>query len=393
MKYLNTYEKFYQTHNNSDRPFVVNKDEKGRTFLYKQDRLLPEVDKIMSGGKEDDDSLVLLQIDKHNYIFVGYETYEFETPEEIKKYYTPIGNSDVTYPVALSDNYAYFMLDKVYVPIYEFPHNIEWRNAYSYFYKNRFKDIAKPLKIKNVNNKSYESILLEKKDSQPIRIYSEKEIQKRWDKKRNHIKTLSKNIRKLKSRIDHDLSSSDEKTRIIACVAKIMEITGERVGNDNSSEEGRHGISNLQKKHIKIDGDTVTLKYTGKSHVKHEKSFTHPKVASILKELLSRKTSDVFSTSDGISIKAPQVNRYLSQFDITSKDLRGFKSNKLMIQALMKLGKVKEEKDRKKKFNELLRKIADEIGHLPGTLRKHYLLPEIEDNFYSHGSIGRVQKI
>jgi len=239
-----------------------------------------------------------------------------------------------------------------------------------------------------------DSVLEKKKETQPVqRIYSEKEIQKRWDKKRNRIKTLSKNVRKLKSRIDHDLSSSDEKTRIIACVAKIIEITGERVGNDESSTNGHHGISNLTKKHIKVNGDTITLKYTGKSGVDHERSFSHPKVASILKELLSRKTPDVFSTLDGISIKSTQVNKYLSQFDITSKDLRGFKSNKLMTAELLKLGKVKEEKDRKKKFNELLRKVAAEIQHTPGILRKAYLLPEIEENFYKHGSIGRVQKI
>lgn len=241
-------------------------------------------------------------------------------------------------------------------------------------------------------NSDFDSIF-EKTTFEPPKVYSKKEIERRWDKKRNHIKTISKNIRKLKIKIDHDLSSADEKTRIIACVAKIIEITGERVGNDESSGNGHHGISNLTKKHIKVNGDNVTLKYTGKSGVEHEKTFSHSKVASILKELLKRNTNDVFSTSDGISIKSTQVNNYLSQFDITSKDLRGFKSNKLMTQELSKLGKVKEEKDRKKKFNELLRKVAGEIGHLPGTLRKHYLLPEIEDNFYSHGSIGRVQKI
>ena len=117
-----------------------------------------------------------------------------------------------------------------------------------------------------------------------------------------------------------------------------------------------------------------------------------PKVATILKGLLKRDTADVFSTSDGLSIKSTQVNKFFKQFDITSKDLRGFKSNKLMTQALRALGKV-DEKERKTKFNELLRKVAEQIGHLPTTLRKHYLLPEIEENFYKSGSIGRVQKI
>ncbi len=237
--------------------------------------------------------------------------------------------------------------------------------------------------------------IFEKKlvEVQPQKVYTDAEIKKRWDKKRGQIRNLSKNIRKFKLKVDKDLSSTDEKTKIIACIAKIIEITGERVGNDGSSSNGHHGISNLTKKHIKVNGDTVTLKYIGKSGVDHERTFSNSKVAKILKELLSRRTTDVFSTSGGLSIKNTQVNNYLSQFDITSKDLRGFKSNKLMTGELLKLGKVKDEKDRKTKFNELLRKVAAEIQHLPQTLRTHYLLPEIEENFYKHGSIGRVQKM
>lgn len=239
--------------------------------------------------------------------------------------------------------------------------------------------------------KNYKNYILEKETQ---KIYTEKDIEKRWKKKRDNLKTLSNNIRKLKLKLDRDLSSDDEKTRIIACIVKIMEITGERVGNDISSEVGNFGISNLRRKHIKVSGgDKITLKYKGKSNVEHERTFNHSKVAKILKELLKSGDDDVFKTSDGISIKNKQVNRYLSDFNITSKDLRGFKCNKLMTQELQKIGKVKEEKERKKIFNEKLRKVAEQIGHTPATLRKHYLLPEIEHNFYKHGSIGRVQKI
>jgi DNA topoisomerase I len=237
--------------------------------------------------------------------------------------------------------------------------------------------------------KNYKNYILEKESQ---KVYSEKDIEKRWKKKKEHLKTLSGNIRKLKLRIDRDLSSDDEKTRIIACIVKIMEITGERVGNDISSKMGNFGISNLRKNHITISGDQVTLKYTGKSNVKQEKTFKHSKVAKILKEL-KKIGDDIFKTSDGISIKNKQVNRYLSDFNITSKDLRGFKCNKMMVDELNKVGKVKDEKERKKIFNEKLRKVADEIGHTAATLRKHYLLPSIESNFYNHGSIGRVQKI
>lgn len=105
---------------------------------------------------------------------------------------------------------------------------------------------------------------------------------------------------------------------------------------------------------------------------------------------MRRDSNEVFVTEDGLSIKAPQVNSYLSDFNITSKDLRGFKVNKLMSEKLRKIKKPETDAEIKKVFNEVLREVAEEIGHTPGICRKNYLLPEIEQAFYG----GRkVQKI
>ena len=84
------------------------------------------------------------------------------------------------------------------------------------------------------------------------------------------------------------------------------------------------------------------------------------------------------------------MNRYLSNFDATSKDIRGFNANRMMVMELNRIGKI-EEKQRPKVFNASLRKIGEKIGHGAATLRKHYLLPEIEETFYKHGSLGRIK--
>lgn len=52
------------------------------------------------------------------YIYSGHEIYSFETKdgEDIKEYYSPVGNSHVPYPYAVGKNYTYFMLDKETIP-------------------------------------------------------------------------------------------------------------------------------------------------------------------------------------------------------------------------------------------------------------------------------------
>ena len=220
---------------------------------------------------------------------------------------------------------------------------------------------------------------------------TEKELKKRWDKKRTAVKHLSKNISKLKIAITKDLSSSDEKTVLIAAIAKIIQITGERVGNDGSAQNGHHGISNFTNKHVKINGTTISFNYTGKSGVDHDNTIKNGKLASLLKNLKKRNKGNLFITKDGKQITARDVNLYLSKFDITSKDLRGYKANILMRVELSKYKKTKDLKEIKKNFNEALRKVAGIIGHTPSICRSAYLLPEIEETYYKYGSIGYVK--
>jgi DNA topoisomerase-1 len=145
----------------------------------------------------------------------------------------------------------------------------------------------------------------------------------------------------------------------------------------------------FRNKHIKVNGSNITLEYTGKSGVKHKISVKDSKVARNINELM-KTGGEVFVTSDGLSIKSTQVNKYLSDFNITSKDLRGYRVNKLMSEKLRKLKTPETDAEIKKKFNIVLREVAEEIGHTPGICRKNYLLPEIEEQWYNSKQVQKV---
>jgi len=230
--------------------------------------------------------------------------------------------------------------------------------------------------------------LRESKDDKPKET-TPKELKKRWDKKRSAIFSLGNNIKKLRQKVSKDMDSEDEKTKMIATIVRIMDLTGERIGNETSKGEGHHGVSNFYKKHIKINGDTVSFSYTGKSGVKHKISVTDSKVARNLKQFMEIP-GEVFVTTSGLSVKSPQVNKYLADFDITSKDLRGYRVNKLMSDRLRKLKKPETIGEIKKMFNEVLRDVAETIGHTPGICRKNYLLPEIEEQWYKGKEVQKV---
>ncbi len=168
----------------------------------------------------------------------------------------------------------------------------------------------------------------------------------------------------------------------------MLDKTAERVGNSVSADNGRFGITGFKKKHVKVIGNKIHLEYVGKSAVEHTKSFSDERIAKLLKKAIKNTPSEyVFMTSDGFQIRADRVNRYLSDFGISAKDIRGHASNKWMIDKLKNQDIPKEEKERKKLYLKTLREVAQKVGHGGATLRKHYVIPELETKYIQNSEI------
>jgi len=220
-----------------------------------------------------------------------------------------------------------------------------------------------------------------------------KEEAARRQKKVKSLRTLAKNITGLRHKLAIDLKDKDEKVRLTALAISIIDKTAERVGNDDSAKDGHFGVTGFRPKHIKVEGAKIRLKYTGKSGVDHEKEFTDKAMAKMLSECIKRnKGKRLLTTEDGFEIKADKVNRYLSEFDVTAKDLRGYAANRLVIDCLTSLDGKLDEKERKKKFSEILTKVAEKVGHQRATLKKHYLLPRVEEDYVGKGKIVNLKE-
>ena len=217
------------------------------------------------------------------------------------------------------------------------------------------------------------------------------ELKQRWAKKKEHIGQMAESIRSLRNNLTRDIKFDDEKTRLTALAIAVIDRTAERVGNNESAENGHIGVTGFEKSNIKIDGNTVFLHYVGKSGVEHEKQFSDEFIASALKDAIKNSNCEyVFCTSDGFRIQPEKINRYLSSFGVTAKDLRGFQANKILIDKLRNIDPKdigETEAKRKKKFNKILKYAAMRVGHGASTLRTHYMMPELEKQFVEHGKI------
>ena len=222
-----------------------------------------------------------------------------------------------------------------------------------------------------------------------------KEETARRQKKTKAVRTLAGQIQGLRQRLTKDMKSDDERIRLTALVVAMMDRTAERVGNDESAKEGHFGVTGFQKRHVKVEGSVIKLKYVGKSGVDHDKEFQDAGMAKLLKECLARCKKDkdpVFRLEDGTQIHSPSVNKYLEEFDVTAKDIRGYAANAMMVKILNQGKASSDPEERKKKFRETMKTVAEKVGHQQATLKQHYLLPTLEQEYVGKGKVPKLKE-
>lgn len=221
----------------------------------------------------------------------------------------------------------------------------------------------------------------------------------RWKKKRTRLQELSNIIHRLRLKVNRDLQSEDERTALTALVVAMMDRSAERIGNDDSADNGHFGVTGFRKKHINVLGNKVHLDYVGKSGTKHDKSISDLRIAQAMKKAIKNAPDKfIFETSDGFRVKSDKVNRYLEPFHISAKDLRGYNANKWIIEELKRAKITSEDparsrKERKKTFNKAVKETAARVGHGAATLKKHYMVPELPMNYIENGRIIDMKNI
>jgi DNA topoisomerase-1 len=257
-------------------------------------------------------------------------------------------------------------------------------------------DIAIRVAAKYKNKKKIKT-----KDGEEATVYeySDKQIANRNKAKAKRIDKLRSKISDLRKKVKKDLASSEPEKLLTALAVGLIDHTYERVGNDESAKDGHFGVTGWRRKHVTFGPKGATLKYVGKSGVKHEKKVTDAGIKKALRDAYEAcdEDNDCLFEWDGGSVTAEKVNEYLKPFDVTAKDLRGFHANREMqerLKAIRSKGKdlpedkKKREKLLKDEFLKALDEAAESVGHEASTLRSQYLVPGLEETFLKDGTVS-----
>lgn len=207
----------------------------------------------------------------------------------------------------------------------------------------------------------------------PHVVYSKNHLEKSEQEKWVRLKVVAGDIGRIRSYADQLLSDSNPQNQAIGVAIQLLDVTGFRVGGEKYVEEnGTYGITSLERGHVKLlSGNRVQLSFVGKAGVSVErrKFSISPKLHQHLADITKgRQDRPLIPINDG------HVRRALEPFGIKPKDLRTYKVNMLLVQALNSGPQYKSNKPkREEQLKKVVKDVAEEIGHGPSVSRKSYM--------------------
>lgn len=127
----------YEIHDNGGRPFEATVSANHIQVKRQTDGAIvfdSEHERVLVGGR--DGNSLLVQLNHDTFVWIGWKIVRFtlhEGAEGIVKYKSPIGNSDVPYPYAITDDGAVYLFLQ---EIYTFDVDPQSSNPYGVYYRS-----------------------------------------------------------------------------------------------------------------------------------------------------------------------------------------------------------------------------------------------------------------
>ena len=205
-----------------------------------------------------------------------------------------------------------------------------------------------------------------------------------WRERRDRSKfaqltAFARSLAGLRRRIEKDLAcASHEEDSVLAAAAQLLDLTGIRVGNRNYFDEnGTVGLMTLQKRHTRIRGKTIALKFTAKSGRPVELTVSDRRLAKALlrcEELPGQQLFCYRTDNEVRQIDSARFNDYLrsrSGADITAKDFRTWIATVTVVEAWLQT------RERPLKIKEATSVAAKRLANTPAVTRRAYIHPDV----------------
>jgi DNA topoisomerase-1 len=196
-----------------------------------------------------------------------------------------------------------------------------------------------------------------------------------------------------------------DREKVLAAMTRLMNAAYFRVGDERYARKYKtYGIATLRRKHLHIEGDTMTFEYTGKWGQVHRKAVTDTRLRRIVEECAALPGYEIFKYRDDSgevrNVKARDLNAYVKEVmgsEFTPKDFRTWAGTLIAAVKLAELGITEDTQQAEENVLAAVDDVAKRLGNTRDIARASYISPRVIDH-YLEGSViayysGLVEEI
>jgi len=210
----------------------------------------------------------------------------------------------------------------------------------------------------------------------------------------------------IRERVTHDLARPGlPREKVLATIVRLLETTTIRIGNEAYARENHsYGLTTLRRRHVTIDGATLTFNFKGKSGVAHTVNLTDRRLARIVKACHDTPGYELFDYLDHDSnphaIGSTDVNDYLDAITppnshFTAKDFRTWAGTVLACTLLRECEACDNpsQTQLKKNIVAAIKTVSQRLGNTPSVCRKCYVHPAVLEAYLNNSMPTLLKKL
>jgi len=200
----------------------------------------------------------------------------------------------------------------------------------------------------------------------------------------------------IRKRVQKDLARPGlPREKILATVARLLEVTLIRVGNEEYAKQNESfGLATMRNRHVRVNGSALRFQFRGKSGVLHAVDLEDRRLARIVRRSRDLPGYELFqyvdADGDRRTIDAADVNAYLKSIagdEFTAKDFRTWAGTVLGARALRDVAAFGSKTQAKRNVLCAVEAVAKRLGNTTAVCRKCYIHPEVV-NAYFDGTLA-----
>jgi DNA topoisomerase-1 len=200
-----------------------------------------------------------------------------------------------------------------------------------------------------------------------------------WRERKDKVKferalDLAESLPAARRRVTVDLRGEGiTRSRVLAGAFRMLDTGSLRVGSERYTEaNGSYGLSTLLTAYAKVSGDTIALRFPGKSGQEWSSEITDADLAALLRSLKRRGPT------------AEEINAYVRDRtggEFSAKDFRTLRGTATAAVSLAKHGPEKTRGGRSRAVAQAMRDTASVLGNTPSIAKKSYVDPRVLDKY------------